>query len=320
MVNRKAQEDRVMLSRDSSPARVQNRMAFGCGSSPAPIQSPIRQQEQLVDPNVQELANILKNLQKSRGAKPKVGIRPIQANDSFSKTWQDSIASQAPKISQAPIIVHTPVVGEDPVISQVPVVHQAPTVSQVPISRQPSAVSQMSVVRGAPRPPPALVASLAPGAAPGILVDVEPPAPSAYVRKLCSLFFAGRCTPGQSCSDLHPNYDSQSGTFVDKRFATPEVLQKEAMARAEKEKERDKALETLIKQSRDEADRKLHDSGSAARMKNRNIRVAAGVVVGKNAKGEMDWIISNPPPPPPPKSTDEPNDGGGAVRARRHCR
>lgn len=296
-----------MMSRDPSPVGVRNRMASGHGSSPALIQSPIRQQGQLIDPNVQELANILKTMQ---GANPKAAAKSVQANDSFAKSWQDFAAPQVSKVSQAPIISQTPMAREILVLSQAPVIRQIPVVSQVPMARQ--ALEETFRAPQASMPPPA------PSATHRRLVDVEPPA---YVRKLCPLFFVGHCTPGQSCFDLHPNYDSQSGTFVDKRFATPEVFHKEAMTRAEKEKERDEALEALIKESREEADRKCHDSGSTARMKNRNIRVAAGITVAKNAKGEMDWIISNPPPPPP-KSTrlDRPGDGSGAVRVKRHHR
>lgn len=313
----------MMLGRDPSPAEVRNRMAFGCGPSPAPIQSPIHQQEQLVDPNVQELANILKTLQTTQGAGPKAGAGSIKVNDSFAKSWRDFMPPQAPKVSQAPIIPQIPqisVAREVPVISKAPMVRQTPVVSQAPMGRQSSVASQV-LAREVSRTSPALMPPLALSAGPRRLVDVAPLVPSAYVRKLCPLFFAGHCALGQNCSDLHPNYDSQSGTFVDRRFTTPEIFHKEVMTRAEKEKERDEALEALIKQSRDEADRKCHDSGSTARMKNRNIRVAAGITVGKNARGEMDWIISNPPPQP--RSTpgqDRPNDGSGGIKARRHNR
>lgn len=279
------------MSRDPSPVGARTRMASGHGPSPAPIQSPIRQQGQLIDPNVQELANILKIMQ---GANPKAAAKSVQDNDSFAKGWQDFAAPQVSKVSQAPIISQTPMACQTPVVSQVPVARQA---------REETF-----------RTPRVSMPIPAPSATHRRLVDVEPPA---YVRKLCPLFFVGHCTSGQCCSDLHPNYDSQSGTFVDKRFATPEVFHKEVMTRAEKEKERDEALEALIKESREAADRKCHDSGSTARMKNRNIRVAAGITVAKNAKGEMDWIISNPSPPPKSTRLDKPGDGSGAVRARR---
>lgn len=291
-----------MMSRDPSPVGARTRMASGHGSSPAPIQSPIRQQGQLIDPNVQELANILKTMQ---GANPKAAVKSVQANDSFAKGWQDFAAPQVSKGSQAPIISQTPMAREI-LVSQAPVIRQTPVVSQVPVARQAREETF--------RTPRASMPTPAPSATHRRLIDVEPPA---YVRKLCPLFFVGHCAPGQCCSDLHPNYDSQSGTFVDKRFATPEVFHKEVMTRAEKEKERDEALEALIKESREEADRKCHDSGSTARMKNRNIRVAAGITVAKNAKGEMDWIISNPSPPPKSTRLDKPGDGNGAVRARR---
>lgn len=299
-----------MTSRDPSPAGVRNRVVFGRGPSPAPIQSPVRQQEQqLVDPNVQELANILKTLQTTQ---PKAGAKSIQANDSFAKSWQNFFPTQTPKVSQAPIISQTPVAHEVPVVSSMPVIRQTPIVSQAPVARQ------TPLAREASRAPAASIAPPVPSAGPRRLADVVPPAPSAYVRKLCPLFFADHCALGQNCSDLHPNYDSQSGTFVDGRFATPEVFRKEAITRAEKEKERNEALEALIKQSRDEADKKCYDSGSATRMKNRNIRVAAGITVGKNAKGEMDWIISNPPPQPKPApGPGGPNDGGGSIRDRK---
>lgn len=308
----------MTLSRDPSPTGARNRRAFGRGSSPAPIQPPVRlQEQQLVDPNVQELANILKTLQTTQ---PKAGAKSVQANDSFAKSWQNFIPTQAPKVSQAPIISQTPVARQMPMVSQMPVIRQTPIFSQTPVARQTSLASQV-LAREASRVPAASMVPPAPSAGPRRLVDVAPPAPSAYVRKLCPLFFAGHCSLGQSCSDLHPNYDSQSGTFVDRRFATPEVFRKEAMSRAEKEKERNEALEALIKQSRDEADRKCYDSGSATRMKNRNIRVAAGITVGKNAKGEMDWIISNPPPQlKPVPGPDRLNDGSGSIKARRHHR
>lgn len=306
-----------MVSRDPSLAGVQNRTVSGHGSSPAPIQFPVRQQEQLVDPNVQELANILKTMQ---GANPKAGTKLVQANDSFAKTWQDFATPQVSKISQVPIISQSPTVREGQVLTQVPMINQTLVSSQAPMAHQNSVVSQVfsrGGVSGAPLAPMPLQPT--PSGTHRGLVDVESLAPSAYVRKLCPLFFAGHCTPGQSCSDLHPNYDSQSGTFVDKRFITPEVFHKEAMTRAEKEKERDEALEALIKESREEADRKCHDSGSAARMKTRNIRVAAGITVAKNAKGEMDWIISNPSPPPPKptRGPDRPGEGSGTARSRR---
>lgn len=308
------------MSRDPSPTSVRNRTVSGHGSNPAPVQSPVRHQEQLVDPNVQELANILKTMQ---GSNPKVGAKLVQANDSFAKTWQDFAAPQAPKISQVPIISHPPVAREAPVLTRVPMINQALVASQAPMAHQTLVVSQVFARGGASGAPPApMPLQPTPSGTHRRLVDVESPAPSAYVRKLCPLFFAGHCTPGQSCSDLHPNYDSQSGTFVDKRFITPEVFHKEAMTRAEKEKERDEALEALIKESREEADRKCHDSGSAARMKPRNIRVAAGITVAKNAKGEMDWIISNPSPPPPKptRGPDRPSEGSGTTRSKKHHR
>lgn len=303
------------MSHDSSPVGVRNRMVSGHSPGPAPIRSPVRQQEQLVDPNVQELANILKTMQ---GANPKAGTKSVQANDYFAKTWQDFATPQLPKISQAPIISQPSMAREVPVLTQVPMVNQTLVASQAPMAHT-SVVSQVFARGGASGAPPAPM-PLQPTTHRRLVDVVESPAPSAYVRKLCPLFFAGHCTPGQSCSDLHPNYDSQSGTFVDRRFITPEVFHKEAMTRAEKEKERDEALEALIKESREEADRKCHDSGSAARMKPRNIRVAAGITVAKNAKGEMDWIISNPSPPPskPTRGPDRPSEGSGTARSRRH--
>lgn len=225
-------------------------MVTARGSVPA-LLPPVRQQT--VDPNVQDIVAILRDIQTTQKAKPRAGgsVSPApNTNDTISRTWK-SFSSSAPPGPQAPM------------------------------------------------------APLAPKVIPK-KTEVKQPVVAAVVRKLCPIFLIGPCRHGQSCLDLHPTYDEQSGTYLDKRFGTKEVFSEEILKKAEKEKERQKALEELIKQSRDAADKKCYEKLAGkghdpkARRKPRALQVAAGVIVQKNAKGEKDWIIYPPKPPPPP--------------------
>lgn len=305
----------MAINPDSGLLHDQNRMVLGRSSSPIPVQPSIhQQQEQLVDPNVQDIANILRGMQTTQGVAPRVGGSQLKVNDSFAETWQDFLTLEVQKTPHASKPLQATMVSQTPIGRQTSMVAQTLVGRQSPMAAQAPMVHLAPVVLSAPVPPAAPKVSRR-------VADTEQPVLSAYVRKPCPLFFAGRCTPGQVCPDLHPNYDAQSGTFVDKRFATKEVFEKETLTRAEKEKERGKALDALIKQSRDEADRKCYDpSASTARQKTMNLRVAAGIVVGRNAKGEKDWIIN--PPPKPLKPADGATEAGSPnnVRGRRYHR
>lgn len=137
---------------------------------------------------------------------------------------------------------------------------------------------------------------ITPETAPGKAHEAKQDPFEAKVRKLCPLFLNGPCHQGQSCLDLHPNYDEQSGTFTDKRFATKRSFYQEAMVKEHLDRNTAEALEALIKDSRDDAQRKsrgIQIGGKAGRLRPVGLQVA-NVIVKTNANGEREWTVEQP--------------------------
>ncbi|KAI5841753.1 hypothetical protein DFP73DRAFT_632936 [Morchella snyderi] len=107
---------------------------------------------------------------------------------------------------------------------------------------------------------------------------------------------ASETAPGKAHEAKQDPFEAKSETFMDKRFATKRSFYQEAMVKENLDRKTAEALAALIKDSRDDAQRKSREvqmGGKAGRLRPVGLQVA-NVIVKTNANGEREWTVEQP--------------------------
>ncbi|KAL7270760.1 hypothetical protein RUND412_006525 [Rhizina undulata] len=114
-----------------------------------------------------------------------------------------------------------------------------------------------------------------------------PSVTDAKIRPVCSPFLNGKCKRGQACPELHPIWDLKENCFKDRRYLTIEEYRAEMTARQRRADE----IIAVAEACDGESEMILIPGRKGKKPVNYDMQVVSKVVVIRNGKGEMDWLV-----------------------------